>query len=1086
MSRERARGVIERESAEFARRFREAAASSHNEAEFQRKCTNILEDFAKKAGFGRDFLPREEYTLINGRADAVYNRFLIEYERPGSLRDRNSYHHNQHAIGQVKRYLEGLERRERRKMERLAGVVFDGHYFIFVRQRESVWHIDDPLPVDTTSTRRFLRTLVSLSTELALVPENLIRDFGEKSKTAEKLVRALYEALTSSNHQRVKILFKQWSEQFSEVCDYAKATKLNVSRIAKSYGIQRTSVEPFRLFFCIHTYYAILIKLLSVLVAHFYLTPKMGASLAHAATLDPDRLKSYLQRIEDGGIFKEYYNLNNFLEGDFFTWYLDVWNDDITSAVKHMLSRLSDYSVDTLDVAPEVTRDLLKQIYQNLMPKALRHNLGEYYTPDWLAERLLNQLGYHGELDKRLLDPACGSGTFLVLAIQRLIKKAREEMLSEEETLRKVLNNIVGFDLNPLAVISARTNYLLAIGELLKYAKEPIDIPVYLCDSIITPQKGEELFTERAVSFPTVVGNLAVPLSLVDARYIDQLATLLEESVKSGLSAEQFRKRLLNTFPLLEKEDARDIEVAVRLFQRISELEKQGINGIWARIIKNAFAPIFQGKFDLIAGNPPWINWEHLPEEYRLQIARSLAIYGLSAKKGKKSDQFELGKKKTDISYLMTVVSIDKYLKDNGRLGFLITQTLFKSGAGQGFRRLVITKRTESGIHQTFLRVVGVDDLSSLQPFEGATNRTAVVVIEKGKPTRYPVGYNFWRKITKGSIPTNASLDDVLERVKVSQWQAEPVNPDDSSSPWLTGRPKAVRAIRKIIGRSAYRAREGCNTGGLNGAYWVQIVRKRPDGMVVIANLHDVGRKEVEPVQAAIEPDLLYPLLRGRDVSRWRAKPSAFIVLPHTPETDWRAIDEEYMAEHYPKTYNYFVRFKQQLLSRSGYRLLRQGHPFYTIVDIHSHTFAPYKVVWRGEVAPVLTVAVCSPHNRTVIPDQTCYFTACNTADEAHFLCSILNSSPVQLYYCMRSYKHASMKFVSEMSIPSFSPDEKSHTMLANLSEEAHRAAETGDTKRLAEVEAEIDELAAELWGLTATELRDIQTSLKELLGKET
>ena len=72
----------------------------------------------------------------------------------------------------------------------------------------------------------------------------------------------------------------------------------------------------------------------------------------------------------------------------------------------------------TLDVDPEETRDLLKQLYQNLMPKRLRHALGEYYTPDWLAELLLSRLHYDGKPEVRLLDPACGSGTFLVQAIK--------------------------------------------------------------------------------------------------------------------------------------------------------------------------------------------------------------------------------------------------------------------------------------------------------------------------------------------------------------------------------------------------------------------------------------------------------------------------------------------------------------------------------------------------------------------------------------------------------------------------------------------------------------------------------------------
>src|SRR5690606_28804263 len=113
------------------------------------------------------------------------------------------------------------------------------------------------------------------------------------------------------------------------------------------------------------------------------------------------------------------------------------------------------YSLVTLDVDPEQTRDLLKKLYQDLMPRQLRHALGEYYTPDWLAERLLNQLGYQGDPSKRLLDPACGSGTFLVLAIRRVREYVKEKMLPERTALEQVLSNIVGFDLNPLAVISA-------------------------------------------------------------------------------------------------------------------------------------------------------------------------------------------------------------------------------------------------------------------------------------------------------------------------------------------------------------------------------------------------------------------------------------------------------------------------------------------------------------------------------------------------------------------------------------------------------------------------------------------------------
>ena len=136
---------------------------------------------------------------------------------------------------------------------------------------------------------------------------------------------------------------------------------------------------------------------------------------------------------------------------------------------------------------PDTSRDLLKKLYQQLFPKTLRRDLGEYYTPDWLAEHVLNQLEYAGDPDKRLLDPACGSGTFLVMAINRIRRWYDEHretcQYGESELCRKILANVVGFDLNPLAVMAARTNYLIAIRDLIGHVDQ-VEIPVYLCDSI--------------------------------------------------------------------------------------------------------------------------------------------------------------------------------------------------------------------------------------------------------------------------------------------------------------------------------------------------------------------------------------------------------------------------------------------------------------------------------------------------------------------------------------------------------------------------------------------------------------------------
>jgi len=1064
---------------DFARQIRAAAAKAHNEAEFRTKVTSFIEEFAKKIKLNTYL--REEYTLeLVGRADAVYNRLVLEYKSPGVLRGSNSYGSNKDAIKQVKDYIQGLVRLQRQKPERLAGVVLDGSYFIFIRTKKGVWHIDSPLKVDDFSTEHFLKLLTSLSKELALIPENLVRDFGENTPVSRKAVSALYKALIETSNPKVKKLFEQWSLQFGEVCDYEAASKLKVDSFARSFSISTGDIKTFPFFFCLHTYYATFIKLLAVQVVHYYVMPKLGTDIREAATFDSPQLRAYMEKIEDGGIFREL-GVINFMEGDFFRWYLDSWDESLYQAVRGIIAALANYSLVTLDVDPDTTRDLLKKLYQQLMPGELRHNLGEYYTPDWLAERLLNILEagkFEGNPDRRLLDPACGSGTFLVIAIKRIREYASEQMLPESEVLEKILSNVMGFDLNPLAVISARTNYLLALGDLLQHRKGDINIPVYMCDSIMTPQEGKDLFSKGVLRFPTAVGFLSLPKSLIQAQYIDKLSNLLEESVKLGLDKEQFTKKLCRELPLVPKRDDRDIEVVCNLYETLLSLQREGINGIWARIIKNSFAPLFAGEFDYVAGNPPWVNWENLPENYRQDTKPLWEEHGLFPHGGMDTI---LGKGKKDISMLMSYVAMDKYLKKGGKLGFLITQSVFKTaGAGQGFRRFLL------GTGE-YVQVQHVDDMVELQPFEGASNRTSVVVLQKGRKTKYPMpSYLYWKKTVKGkSIAVDSSLDDVLRMTERKQFVAEPVNAKDITSPWLTGKPKAIKAVKTILGQSDYVAHAGCYTGGLNGVFWVDILDKRPDGLVVVSNITEGAKKKVESIQMAIEPDLLYPLLRGRDVKRWQAKSSAYILMAQDPD-ERCGIDEKKMKTDYPKTYLYLKRFEAALRARAAYkRYFGEDAPFYSMFDVGDYTFAPYKVVWPWISIGIRAAVIGECDGKSVCPEHNTSFVDLWTEDEAHFICALLNSAigdfAIRAFYSGGGGGIASPGVLQNIRIPKFDPANKIHQKLASFSQNAHQAAAAGDEEGLKKLEQRIDELAAQIWGLTREELKEIKSSLIDI-----
>jgi len=1077
--------IIKSQSPEIYRKIKKAAQDSDNETAFRIAISKIISDFAEKAGL--TLSPKEEYTLVTGRADSVYSRFIIEYKNPGVLKKSNKYLPNQKAIEKLEGYIRGLHEKEREKLERLAGVITDGNWYIFVRYREKQWRADPPLPVTKDSAELFLRYLSSLAIELPLTPEKLVEFFGEKTTIAQKNVSTFYKILVEKDDRKSKVLFEQWQTQFSEVCGYKEnSTKFDIEKLAINYGVLSPKIDPLRLFFSIHTYYATFIKLFALQIASFYASPRirLGEGLRQISSYGSEELLKHLKELERGGIFK-HFGINNFLEGDFFGWYLSVWEKELDDGIRAIISKLADFSLITLDVDPDETRDLLKRLYQNLMPKELRHNLGEYYTPDWLAERLLNQLEggeFEGNLNKRLLDPACGSGTFLVLTIQKMRQFALEKMIPEDIALEKILENVVGFDLNPLAVISARTNYLLALGDLLKYAQGEINIPVYLADSILTPSPGTELFDQKIRSFTTTVGTFAIPESLVSAQYVDTLANLLEEAVEMKLTPTEFRKKLIRELPILES-DEKDIQVVEKLYSQLLEFEKKGINGIWARIIKNAFAPLFKGQFDYVAGNPPWVNWENLPEEYRKElIPLNQDKYRLFQLKGNRARH---GGTKIDISTLMFYVSVDKYLKPKGKLGFVITQTVYKTTASSGFRKFKLTISEPIGV--TF-----VDDMSSLKPFEGATNKTSVIIVEKGRKTDYPVPYSYWRKKSKRAyIPIDLSLPEVIKLTRRSQWVAKPIISHELTSPWITGRPKAIEAVHQCIGKSSYYAKPG-TCGWANGIYCLEIVGRRPDGLLVIKNVREDLKREVESLEAPIEKDFIFPLLRGKDVKKWRFKTEHYLLVTQNPEQFSKAYPEKKLKINFPKTHSYYNQFKDILANRVGYKKYFDvsKDPFYSVYNVGDYTFSKYKVCWT-RVSTDINACVVSPVDdkylgeKLVIPIETIVFVPFDNESEAHYFCSLINSSPAR--YVIVSYSSkgtgsfGSPHILNYVKIPRYNSEDKTHKMLSKSSVLAHKIVKENTLQKLAEVENAIDNLSTELWGLSKIELKDIQDSLEDL-----
>lgn len=228
--------------------------------------------------------------------------------------------------------------------------------------------------------------------------------------------------------------------------------------------------------------------------------------------------------------------------------------------------------------------------------------------------------------------------------------------------ITKIVENVQGIDLNPLAVLAAKANYIIALADLLRYRpREGIEIPVYLADSIAVGRRAT--LNGWEVYLKTSVGEFWVPHEVLDKGLLSRILEDIEFCIKNTYSKETFNEFISKNYELSKN----SINSLTRLYWKLLSLEKKGRNKIWTRILKNSFAPLLIGKFEYVVGNPPWINWENLPEFYRNDTKPLWDWYGLT----KTAKGRGLGKVKRDMSMLFVARCLDRFTKENGRLSFL-------------------------------------------------------------------------------------------------------------------------------------------------------------------------------------------------------------------------------------------------------------------------------------------------------------------------------------------------------------------------------------------------------------------------------
>ena len=1102
---------VGREKADrYSKQLTEALRDAKNEEDVRVGTYKFLIDLSKDLSINVKIY-NERVVLTGGRIDSLFDNVVFEFKKPRYFKTNSGIDeavkgrvYGEKRKGGLIQYLLSLAINESRSPEDLQrslsakiGVGFDGETFVFVRYmfseteeiplselKEQIESINlSPTWLPSNLDGSFIRTpqrdlktalrflylhLRAISPREPLKAESVSKRFGEKSVYFKKHLSIIFRKLKGAlnNHNlHTETFYGEWERVFGKVYgDLSTTTNKVLQNLSEEYkdivdfSTGEEDIEQF--IFSIHTYYNIILKLIASELLSALLNPfsRTGTMLS----LTDEKFKERITDILKGEYFK-IVGITNFFEEGFFEWWLHAWDSEINSVIREIISLLQEMEITTSIIKPEVIGDMVKETYHDLMPRSLRHLLGEYFTPDWLADYVIEQSGFSGKAGEKFLDPACGSGTFITLAIRKKIMVNKN--MERQALIKEILSSITGFDLNPISVIASKTNYLLALGDITNLDFE-IKLPVFYCDSVLTPAvHAKQKEDSNHFEIDTFCGKFTVP-AFNESKDVENILDIVKIAIDNNFSDDEFLRKIK------QMGENVDIEPALLLFHKVGELTRQDKNGLWVPILKNAFAPVYsRNQYDFCIGNPPWVNWHHMSKSYReltLPIWWSYDIFNKSA--------YDARTTHDDFAMAFTYVSSDHYLKPNGKLSFVLSQSFFKSNkGGEGFRKFKITKK---GSPSTPLRVIEVTDLVAVRPFDKVANRASILLLEKGKETVYPVPYNVW--IPKQKVREHDSLNTVLKKIEIKHLQAIPIKgtSDEKSlcTSWLTLSSDRHVVGSNILGESVYKGHKGVEPSGAKGIYILREPTLFGDKLLKISNDQRRGSEpEIRKMgehPGLVEADFVFPSISGRNIRRFGIIGGSYILVPHLKKKGvHNAVSETDMKVNYTRTYEWLLYWKEVLLktrNRNSKFYSEKLDPFYVLDNVGLYTFSKYKVVWREQnkkmVSAVISRKMDGPlAGKLIIPDSKVIFYGTDLEDDAHYLCAILNSGVVTEVidaYVIETQRGTDI--FKNIAIPLFDEDNPIHLELSNLSKKAHLFVSEG--KDISDILTEINTKVTELF----------------------
>lgn len=778
--------------------------------------------------------------------------------------------------------------------------------------------------------------------------------------------------LFESEYTRSKFLtsaYDFWKKSYAKSPEKIPA---GWEEIIKECGLKSSKEDLFKFMFCLETAYAVFTRLIlskacedyrfpDILFSRFIENEIQRASrrgdipAAGWAKITHDLIRDMRRKL-----------IASVFEEDIFYWWTDSFRDlEYEQLYERAVTRqmmlfgmamakilLTMYKYDF----SEIKGDPLGKLYQQYFDKETRKALGEFYTPQEIVDYILDAVDYGGHkiLDKRLLDPACGSGTFLVTALKRYLEasKAKAEEVGWDKVLDDLCNRflIVGFDIHPFAIIMAQTQFTLV---LLPYYKMAIEenisfvlkrLPIFRTDSLLYETKGEAMtlaefgrgqkgismkiklpvqasekdeFFEEAFVMPFINTVLSQTDLLNYEEYFASLQAIFDvvkESAEEGIYTVN-EEILENGFKeYLENKSWSQLvnffkPYADDLLARIKKLKHEFEDGRLVKSIEDVFlAAILKSfvKYDFVVGNPPYVRIQSLSPEQKEYYSKYYEVEG----------NYDL--------FIPFMERGAKWLRENGYLGYINPDRYTTVNYGKLIRKWLIKNTVlieyldflDTGVFKDVLNYPAINIFRKSEKNENVkikccrmirkpkdlSNREILTEIKKG-----------FKKLKKNAEFLGLEFCDLFifdsENLTEEKWLFMPL-PELIVFNWLN-----KNKFRLIDISTTEKKDSALSEGSSTGAKPIFVVELVDDTLKDCIKIKSLEDKNVYEIERDITK------LYAENAGRWLPEEGNFVIIFPYKKMNGGIVDytiEEIMKK-FPKTYEYLVKFKNKLESRKGF-----------------------------------------------------------------------------------------------------------------------------------------------------------------------